>query len=66
VADEFLGAVIDVDGDLEEAAAVVGSAGDEEGSGAGGAGRDRDSAIVTARTSMRANPIRQTLPDRLR
>ncbi len=40
-----------VGGDLEEAATVVGSAGDEEGSGAGGAGWDRHSAIVTARTS---------------
>ena len=36
---------------LKEATAVVGSAGDEEGSGAGCAGRDRHAAIVTARTS---------------
>lgn len=37
--------------DLEEAAAVVGSAGDEEGARARCAGGDRHAAIVTARTS---------------
>ena len=37
--------------DLKESASVVGSAGDEEGAGAGCAGRDRHAAIVTARTS---------------
>jgi hypothetical protein len=37
--------------DLKDAAAVVGSAGDKEGAGAGCAGGDRHTAIVTARTS---------------
>lgn len=37
--------------DLKEAVAVVGSAGDDEGAGAGCTGGDRYSAIVTARTS---------------
>jgi len=37
--------------DLKEATAVVGSAGDEEGAGAGCTGGDRHAAIVTARTS---------------
>jgi hypothetical protein len=43
--------------DLKEEAAVVGSAGDEEGAGAGCAGRDRHSAIVTARTSGAKAPF---------
>ena len=37
--------------DLKDAAAVIGSAGDEEGPGAGCCAGDRHSAIVTARTS---------------
>jgi len=37
--------------DLEEAAAVVGSAGDEEGAGAGCSAGNRHTAIVTVRTS---------------
>jgi hypothetical protein len=37
--------------DLEETAAVIGSAGDKEGSGARHSGGNRHAAIVTARTS---------------
>ena len=43
--------------DLKKAAAVVGSAGDEEGSGAGCANGDRHTAIVTARTSGAKAPF---------
>jgi hypothetical protein len=53
--DEELGVTFD----LEEAATVVGSAGDEEGAGAGCAGGDRHAAIVTARTSGAKAPWRR-------
>lgn len=43
--------------DLKEATAVVGSAGHEEGAGAGCAGGDRHAAIVTARTSGAKAPL---------
>ncbi|MEO6910019.1 MAG: hypothetical protein ABI158_03755 [Edaphobacter sp.] len=44
--------------DLKEAPAVVGSARDEEGSGAGCTNGDRHTAIVTARTSGAKAPWR--------
>jgi hypothetical protein len=51
--EEELGVAVD----LEEAAAVMGGAGDEVGAGAGGAGRDRHGVIVTAGTSGAKAPF---------
>ena len=52
--------------DLEETAAVVGSAGDEEGSGACCSGGDRHTAIVTARTSGAKAPCLGRVAARLK
>ena len=52
--------------DLKEATAIVGRCGDEVSAGAGSAGGDRHSAIVTARTSAAEAAFLWTVSARLK